>query len=41
MNINESTVNETDHLKAYDSINNIDAFNLPKLTLEPQNGIRI
>ena len=37
MNINESKVNETDHLKAYDSINNIGAFNLPKLIFELQN----
>ena len=25
---------ETDHLRAYDSVNNIDAFNLPKITFE-------
>lgn len=31
--------NETDHLCAYDSVNNLDAFSLPKLTFESINNI--
>lgn len=34
--VNEPTATKIDHLKAYDSINNIDAFNLPKVICEPK-----
>lgn len=34
----KSTAVETDHLKAFDSTNNIDAFNMPKLMFETQNN---
>lgn len=42
--VNESKAEKIDHLRAYDSINNIDAFNLPKLffqTLNEQLNISI
>lgn len=33
------TVNETDHLCAYESVNNLDAFNMPKLIFEFDNNL--
>ncbi|XP_055635699.1 retrovirus-related Pol polyprotein from transposon 412 isoform X1 [Toxorhynchites rutilus septentrionalis] len=35
--VNEQIDNKTDHLRAYDSINNIDAFDIPKVTFELNN----
>lgn len=37
--VNESTAEKIDHLQAYDSINNIDAFNLPKLNFQALNEL--